>query len=935
MHVLVVGFSVTAEKSFVERCQERLSPQAGIRLSKVGIGGWFPFLLRHVIDEILEHNRPDHVVFEIATPSLRSQNRSQEDHLESLRCLVASAVKHGVGRISFLDLPRSDVEEATDWQWAMHRAFCEEYALGYRAVPLAEGMLRDVVHPTAEGVRVFADALMALIETTPPLSTTARDRLAELRNPYSSIPAYHYGRGSAGLRDYARGGYGVTAVSIPAGETVRFDFGREPVRVLGYSMIMGPRSGALDLSTGDFAHRAGGYDPFCYYERIGATFFREQSCRRLDIRQDPALPGAKLLKGTPDTGPRLGHLCSIFIAGDSAPAPTVTAPAAPISAPPPSTLNALPAAVPAIPAERQHVLTVGFSVTDQHSFVEFARQRCARSGRSRIRFDKVGIGAWTPFQLRHVIDQILDLHQGANHLILEIATSQMRGTNRPRTDHRATLEALCAKAVARGVTRISLLDLPRIEVVEAEDWLWKMHRSFAAEHGLGYASVPLGKGMLTDDVHPTEAGKEIYTDAFMTLLDQPEIPPAQRDKLRNAPAPWACIPAPDCASGAPETKVYGRGGFRQTLVSIPGGAVQRFAFERPVQVVGYTMLRGPTTGALTLTAGTFTDRNTGYDNRCYYERLGVTLFEPQTVSELTIRQEPEVPEIALFKGDKDHGPRTGHIGAILTFEPEARPPDVGAPQAGKAGAVSAPAQPAAPLPALTGRARATRLIHLHQPRTAGRSLRQAIAAHLAPGRLELYQPGAPETVREMLERDAWRVFSGNFQALHGTLAAPLLQLPCWMTVVRDPAERLVSFLHYARAVPALGAVHDRLRPLGLEAGLALLIAENSSYAQSSQCRGIVWGEEPPTAEGALRVIARRFRLICTMEQLAQGFEALRRWELVAPDAVLPHVFAGPAHDAYLLEQARALLGDKAAEDALLHQQLLREGPVIREPSCAS
>ncbi|MFD2172943.1 hypothetical protein [Rhodobacter lacus] len=921
MHVLVVGFSVTAEKSFVERCQEQLAGQTGIRLSKAGIGGWFPFLLRHVIDEILARYRPDHVVFEIATPSLRSQSRSHEDHLESLRCLVASAVKHGVGRISFLDLPRSDVDEATDWQWAMHRAFCEDYALGYRAVPLAEGVLRDVVHPTAKGVATFADALRALIETTPELSAEARARLSVLRNPFRSIPAHRYGCGSAGLREYARGGYDVTAVCIPAGETVHFDFGPAPVRVLGYSMIMGPRSGALDLSTGDFSHRAGGYDPFCYYERIGATFFLEQSCRGLDIRQDPALPRVELLKGTPDTGPRMGHLCSIFIAGDTVPAPTRAAPA---PAQPVAALAPAP-----VPADRQHVLTVGFSVTDQNSFVEFARHRCARAGRDKIRFDKVGIGAWTPFQLRHVMGQILALHKGANHLVFEIATSQLRGMNRPREDHLATLRALCAAAVAHGATRISFLDLPRIDVVEARDWLWQMHRSFAADHGLGYASVSLAKDMLTDDVHPTEAGKQIYTDAFMTLLETPEIPALARETLRSYPAPWGSMSAAACASGAPETKAYGRGGFRQTLVSIPGGTEQRFVFPRPMQVVGYSMLRGPTTGALTLTAGTFTDRNDGYDNRCYYERLAVTQFEPQTVSEITIRQEPEIPEIALFKGEKDLGPRVGHIGAILTLAPDGEGLQM-APQ--RAPAQTPPGAPTPPLPALSRRARAARLIHLHQPRTAGRSLRQAMAAHLAPGRLEIYQPQAPQSVRDMLERDDWAVFTGNFQALHGTLAAPLLQLPCWMTVVRDPAERLVSFLHYARAVPALGGVHDRLKPLGLEEGLALLIAESSSYAQSSQCRGIVWGEEPPTAEGALRVIDRRFRFVSTMEQLAEGFEALRRWDLVAPDAVLPHIFAGPPRDARLLETARALLGERAHEDALLHQRLLREGPVLRDPT---
>lgn len=939
MHILVVGFSVTAEHSFVEICRERLGQGSTTRIDKAGIGGWFPFLLRHVIGEILDQYRPDHVVFEIATPSLRGQDRPHADHLDSIRCLAATAVQRGARRVSFLDLPRSDVDEATDWMWPMHRDFCAAHGLGYAAVPLRDGMLRDVVHPSDAGKQAFADALMALLET-PDIPDDARAALTAIRNPYGSIPAHRYGRGSAGLRDYARSGYEVTPVRIPAGDTVRFDFG-QPVRVLGYSMLIGPASGALTLTAGETTHRAEGHDAFCYYERIAATFFAERACTSLTIRQEPEQPGIALLKGEVNTGPRMGHICSFFVAGDVTPPATVPGQGAPDAAPPaqtpapvPVAAAPIPVATPApIPADRQHALVVGFSVTDQHSFVEFARKRCANAGRP-LRIDKVGIGAWTPWQLRHVIGYLLDLYGKPDHLILEIATSQLRGQGRPRADHMDSLRAICAEATARGASRISFFDLPRRDVTEQGDWLWQMHRDFAAEHRMGHVAVPLQDGMLRDEVHPTEPGKQIYTDAFMRLLDTPEMPPAIRDRLRAAPAPYDCIPAPDCAVGQPVTRPFGRGGFDQTVVGIPGGSIQRFDFGGPVQLVGYTMLLGPRTGALTAVSGGFSHRYKGYDPYCYYERLGITLFEPRTLSTLTIRQEPEVPDTALLKGDKDGGPRLGHIGAFLIRREDGRAPlDRAAdaePHADRGAPPGRPAQPAPALTALTGQARGNRLIHLHQPRTAGRSLRQAFADHLGAARVVGFQPGAPDAVQDMLDADAWQVFTGGFMALHGKIAGQLLKLPCWMTVVRDPAERLVSFLHYARAVPALGAWHDRLKPLAPRDGLALLVSEGSSYAQSSQCRAIAWGEDAPTASGARRAIDRRYRMVCTMEQLPAGFEALKRWGLVAPDAVLPHVFAGPPIDAALLADARQILAEHAAEDAALHRMLLQGGPVLRD-----
>ncbi|WP_303567643.1 hypothetical protein [Marinovum sp. 2_MG-2023] len=555
------------------------------------------------------------------------------------------------------------------------------------------------------------------------------------------------------------------------------------------------------------------------------------------------------------------------------------------------------------------VLVVGFSVTDEMSFVEFARRRTADRG--DLTFDKVGIGGWTPVELRHVIGAILD-HYTPDYVIYEIATSQLRAQGRHRNDHMASLQALANAAATRGIRRISFFDLPREDVVEQGDWLWAMHKSFCAQYGLGYKSVPLGKDMLRDVVHPSDRGKEVFTDAFMDLLDVPEIPETARKALCQLPNPFSSIAAHTCAKGKPATKVYSRGGYVQDVVNIAGGESVTFDFgPQPVQVMGYSMLLGPTTGAVTATSGNFSHLAKGYDAFCYYERIGAVQFKPEPLTNLTLRQHPDVPETELHKGDKNLGGRTGHIGRffILTDGKQAN---------------------AAP-PKLTGRARENRLIHLHQPRTGGRSLQQAFRDHLPQERVVSFNPGNPDAVQTMLDQDAWQVFTGSFFALPGRIARQLLALPIWMTVVRDPGERLVSFLHYARAVPQLGAWHQKLKDLSLEDGIDLLVSEESSYAQSSQCRGIVWGEEDPTCTGARRVMARRFRMVCALEHLDQGFESLKALNVVANDAKTPHIFQSLPRDDALLAFARRTLGKRAAEDVALHQSLLQSGPEISEP----
>lgn len=655
-------------------------------------------------------------------------------------------------------------------------------------------------------------------------------------------------------------------------------------------MLMGPTSGVLSLTEGNFSHRSGGYDQFCYYERVGATFFGERRCSSLSIRQESEVPETPLLKGEKNHGPRTGYIGSFFVAN-----PTQAAKAA--------------------PAQHTRVLVVGFSVTGEFSFVEEARRRTVT--RKNVTIEKVGLGAWTPYMLRHVIGDILDEYK-PNAVIYEIATSQLRAQGRSRVDHQASLDALASAAACRGVRRISFLDLPRSDVTEEGDWLCAMHRDFCARHGFGYAHVPFRPGLLRDLAHPTDEGKRVYADAFMPLLETAVMPDATQAAFSRQQNPYRSVPAHLCAE--PDTaarRAFQRSGYRETCVSIPAGEKVAFDFgDTPVRLVGFSMLLGPRTGRLTIEGDGFQHEAKGYDAFCYYERVGPVQVAPHPLTQLSIRQETDIPDTPLAKGEKSLEARVGHIGRF--FIEEHRKPLVKA------------------VPTVLKHTKPqNRLIHLHQPRTGGRSLQAAFRARLPLAKVVAFNPREPDAVQVMLDRDDWQVFTGAFFTLPGRIAQSLLKQPIWMTVVRDPAARILSFLNYARSVPLVQPWYERLADRSTQEGLRQLVEAGTTYGQSSQCRAIAWGEETPDFGGARRAIDRRYRMICALEHLDQVFGDLAQMGLVPHGSPPPHVFRSEPPDPDSLDYARELLQRTAAEDFALYEWLLQTGPIIKDRNLIS
>ncbi|WP_223639970.1 hypothetical protein [Rhodobacter sp. TJ_12] len=321
MRVLVLGFSVTAEKNgYVEAAAERLAADGlprPIDLRKVGLGGFHPSNLPPLIDYILDREKPDAVVFEIATSSFRNQTNADLNHPPILAALLNACHTRNLP-CAFLDLPRTDVEFATDWVVTQHGDACRQLGLPHAAVAPSEGMFKDVVHPTPDGIATLSDALLALLRdlVAEPLIVPKAIAASGRQSCFAFSRVLAPGAG----RRFERAGLEFTCAELHPGQPLHIKL-PQPTRIIGLMAIAGPRSGQIRVAVpqGE-ARTVQPYDPYCYYERMYPMRMAPFMASELVLQQLPGVPEVDLLKGEKDTGPRIGYLAALFTSYDTDPA---------------------------------------------------------------------------------------------------------------------------------------------------------------------------------------------------------------------------------------------------------------------------------------------------------------------------------------------------------------------------------------------------------------------------------------------------------------------------------------------------------------------------------------------------------------------------------------------------------------------------------------
>ena len=638
--ILILGFSVTAERpGFVGAAEEELKRRFNAEVAKVGLGGLQPYHARYLFPQIIEEHDPDILILDHATPAFRNFYNDQEDYRLSLLSVIRECYECGI-RISMIDFPRTDVDYDNDWVSKCHDEICTELGIPYRRVSLKEGILRDEVHTTEYGNQFYADILLEMVPQAKQLDVDPEQ--------FVNVPRYDAIRMADIQPDLPthtidRGGYRTNLVCLTAGQTLHTDF-EQPLKFCGFTALMGPRTGALEIEAGPIKRRQVAYDQFCYYERMGAFIVNQgingPKVDKVSVTQNAEIPSIDLLKGEKNTGPRLGAIGHIFTERPS----------------------------PERKDSKMKFLVFGFSVTgEMPGYVEKCAELCADS-RPDYSVQKIGIGGLQPNHARHLVDSFLRSEK-PDALIIEFSTAAYR--TQASSDYRIKEQQATFQSILRlckeNKVRLGVLDLPLSGVNADDDWVAQTNAAICKKHRVPRAELKLKPELLWDNVHPTDEGKQVYAEALMGLLDKvSKTKPLFRGLAKARKF---------SAYAVPETKIEGgfmrqfsRHGYVAEMLAVPEGQNVTVTLPKKVKMTALIVGIGPRSSMMVFQIGQENQVLQCYDQFCYYERVGGRSFTPVLTDKFIVAQSAKLPEIELLKGIKDTGPRTGGITHILYEE---------------------------------------------------------------------------------------------------------------------------------------------------------------------------------------------------------------------------------------------------------------------------
>lgn len=313
MKFLVFGFSVTGEvPGYVEKCAEICAEtHSDFEVTKIGIGGLQPEHARHLVDAFLREHKPDALIVEFSTAAYRAQNSTDyriKEQQATIQSVLLTCKEYKV-RCGVLDLPLSDVNPDDDWVAETNASICKKHRIPRVELKLRPELLWDNVHPTDEGKQVYAEALLGLMEKVKTSKPLFRG-LAKARK-FGAFAISDVKIKGGHMREFSRHGYVAQMLAVPEGEPVTVTL---PKKVMMTALVVGigPKSSMMVFQIGNENQVLKCYDPHCYYERVGGRSFKKVSTDSFVVAQSAKLSDVELLKGTKDTGPRVGGITHIL-----------------------------------------------------------------------------------------------------------------------------------------------------------------------------------------------------------------------------------------------------------------------------------------------------------------------------------------------------------------------------------------------------------------------------------------------------------------------------------------------------------------------------------------------------------------------------------------------------------------------------------------------
>lgn len=322
--ILLIGFSVTEMPlSYVPVLKSMIDTRgADISVVQCGIGGITNEHLVYFIDEAIEHYADcSHVTLEITTSYVRQiyAARISEDKeyfreiWRNIEALIFKCWARGKS-VSFVNLPRRDVDYTSDFFESIIAQVCGmhgvpvlsvSYDYFLKDIPL-DALFTDVVHPTRLGSELYAEKILSFLTS---IDTSARKVESwSIPEKFGSISIPDHTDAPSDV--FRRHGFVSNYAIIKGGETLTMVL-PQPTKIAGLSVICGPKSGNLTVTT-DIARDFLLYDEYCYYERM-MTFAQDLGVTsEIKFHLGVETPAIPLIKGEKDEGPRQMGLFRVF-----------------------------------------------------------------------------------------------------------------------------------------------------------------------------------------------------------------------------------------------------------------------------------------------------------------------------------------------------------------------------------------------------------------------------------------------------------------------------------------------------------------------------------------------------------------------------------------------------------------------------------------------
>jgi hypothetical protein len=308
--VLCIGFSVTEEKNGYVKYLGELLKDISVETSSVSLGGATFSILPYILSDYLAQNRGGVVILEIATCYRFLSTESEYKSILDEICFLCQ--KYSCQPV-FVNMYRDGIDYSKDVMTTTIELYAKNN--NFLFIDLINsisfsgnivGLLRDGVHTTEEGSKLYAEIIANKIKNVFSLGYQAwgEKKLLKVTELLHNKDAL----------EFTRGGFSSSYVQVASEETLELCL-PDGYLLVGVMYLMGPKTGSVLLSCPDsgFKRTIHMHDERSYYTRCSYQFIPAQKTKVVSLYQNSDIPDVDIIKGTPDRSPRIGNIIGLMV----------------------------------------------------------------------------------------------------------------------------------------------------------------------------------------------------------------------------------------------------------------------------------------------------------------------------------------------------------------------------------------------------------------------------------------------------------------------------------------------------------------------------------------------------------------------------------------------------------------------------------------------